>query len=91
MVSVIATPSTASPPSMLVVRSERSIPASSSTSGPFEPSPGYGPAVSVGNSSPSAEAAVESPESLPVLHAARSTPPSPTPRTPSAPRGPSAG
>ena len=47
IVTVSGTPSATVPVSMLVVRSERSMPDASSTSGPLEPSPGYGPAVSV--------------------------------------------
>ena len=47
IVTVSGTPSAAVPVSMLVVRSERSMPDASSTSGPLEPPPGYGRAFSV--------------------------------------------
>lgn len=50
IVSAMGVPVTLPPPSIEDVRSRRSMPDSSSTSGPFEPSPGYGPAVSVGSS-----------------------------------------
>ena len=95
----MGTPSTDPFPSTEFFRSRRSIPVSSKTSGPFEPSPGYGPAVSVFISVrellladvvlsvlavPFAPAPVFWVPEAP--HAAKAVAPAPTPKTPSSRR-----
>lgn len=59
----------------------RTMPDRSKTSGPLDPSPGYGPAVSSGISPVDAAALAVPPEpAAPAVHAASATDPMPAPR-----------
>ncbi|XWX57561.1 hypothetical protein ABUV78_00692 [Clavibacter nebraskensis] len=80
-VSAMGTSAAVVPPSRLERMSLRTMPERSRTSGPLDPSPGYGPAVSSGISPVRAAALSVPPDpAAPAGQAARATDPMPAPR-----------